>query len=331
MSGAYDALRDIVDLSVVEHQSHASPRTRRLRYALDWARAMARRPTLNVYMHVDLARMEAAFPASTRPPYVVFIHGIELWRPISAAARTALERASLLLTNSQTTLRIAREHHPWLPEAAVVHLGLSGEPPPPGPWPRPPRVLFFGRLETTEREKGQDLMLDAWSAISEAHPDAELVFAGAGSDLPRLRARVEGERLSSVRFEGFVSESRKWELLRTSRLLAFPSTQEGFGLVAVEAAAVGTPVVALENTAVAEVLQFAGGAAFVPPTAPEALGEMCALLLRSQSDAIALGRAGREAVCRYYQAHHFRERLRAALADGLISGASAFADHKPGS
>ncbi len=321
MSGAFDALREVADVHLVQHRSADPPSLRRLRYLAEWARAMTAHPAFNLYLHVDLARLEALFPPGLRPPYGIFIHGIELWRPISRAARAALEEASLLLTNSHTTLRIAREHHPWLPDATVVHLGLSRDPPAPGPWPRPARVLFFARLETTEREKGQDLMLDAWPAISAAHPDAELVFAGAGSDLPRLRARVATEGLRNVRFEGFVSEERKWELLRTSRMLAFPSTQEGFGLVAIEAAAVGTPVVAIENTAIAEVFEAGAGALLIRRDQPgaDSMIAACHTLLSDAEHAHTLGRAGFSLTRRLHSRASFEARLRTALNVGAAA------------
>ncbi len=50
-----------------------------------------------------------------------------------------------------------------------------------------------------------------------------------------------------IRFFGFVSEKKKFELLKKARILVNPSVREGWGLVIIEAAAMGTPAVAFNS------------------------------------------------------------------------------------
>lgn len=50
---------------------------------------------------------------------------------------------------------------------------------------------------------------------------------------------------SNIEFLGEVSESEKWELMEHAKAFIFPSEQEDFGIIPVEAMAVGTPVIAL--------------------------------------------------------------------------------------
>jgi glycosyltransferase involved in cell wall biosynthesis len=99
-------------------------------------------------------------------------------------------------------------------------------------------VLFVGRLE---RSKGIDRLVRAFKDRSD-----HLIVAGAGS-LRRELELVAGPR---VQFEGEVSDTRLVELYRSAAVCVFPSLYEGFGLVALEALACGTPTAVSEGFAV---------------------------------------------------------------------------------
>ena len=92
--------------------------------------------------------------------------------------------------------------------------------------------LVFGRLVAYKRD---DIAIEACTKMN-----LPLIVAGTGPEECRLRA-IAGP---SVTFVGHVTDSRKWELLRGARALLFPG-EEDFGIVPVEALAVGTPVIAL--------------------------------------------------------------------------------------
>ncbi len=115
-----------------------------------------------------------------------------------------------------------------------------------------PDVLFVGRLEIAQ--KGPDLLLRAWELAS-PRIDGDLVLAGSGPDEARLRGLVERAGLTDrVRFAGRVDEQGALELMAGARLVAMASRFETFGMVAVEALATGTPVVAFDIDALREVL-----------------------------------------------------------------------------
>jgi glycosyltransferase involved in cell wall biosynthesis len=92
--------------------------------------------------------------------------------------------------------------------------------------------LVFGRLVAYKRA---DIAVEACTRMN-----LPLIVAGAGPQERRLR-NMAGP---SVTFVGQVCDSAKWELLRGARALLFPG-EEDFGIVPVEALAVGTPVIAL--------------------------------------------------------------------------------------
>ena len=133
-----------------------------------------------------------------------------------------------------------------------------------------PDVLFVGRLEIAQ--KGLDLLVRAW-ALAAPRIGGDLVVAGSGADEPRLHELVAQAGLADrVRYAGWVDEPAAIALMAGARLVAMPSRFETFGMVAVEALATGTPVVAFDIDALREVLP-AGCTRTVPAFDVEAYAE----------------------------------------------------------
>jgi glycosyltransferase involved in cell wall biosynthesis len=106
-----------------------------------------------------------------------------------------------------------------------------------------PFALFVGRLVYY---KGLDVLLDALRRVP---APLRLVIAGMGSERARLEARVRTIGLAErVRFVGFVPDFRLPAYLHAADMLVLPSTShaEAFGLVQVEAALAGLPVICSE-------------------------------------------------------------------------------------
>ena len=138
-------------------------------------------------------------------------------------------------------------------------------------------LLVLGRLA---RQKGQDLLLQAWEA--EQVPDATLVLVGPGDTAP-LRAVAPGEWDRSVRAVGEPPSVLPW--LWAADLLLLPSRYETVGLVVAEAMATGLPVVATAvhgARATIEEPETLGAHALPPAGAVVALGDMPALLREAE-------------------------------------------------
>ena len=102
----------------------------------------------------------------------------------------------------------------------------------------------MGRLEYGG--KGLDLLLAAWAQVHRM-VEADLVIAGGGPDEDRVRREVDRLGLAErVRFAGWVTGEAKWRLLAGARLAVVSSRHETFGMVALEAMATATPVVAFD-------------------------------------------------------------------------------------
>lgn len=101
-------------------------------------------------------------------------------------------------------------------------------------------LLYLGRLS---REKGVDLLLDAWSLIADDHPDWTLSIVGDGPESEALRAQAKS--LAGIeRIEWHEPTADPLGTYLNVDLLALPSRTEGLPLVVAEAQACGVPVVA---------------------------------------------------------------------------------------
>lgn len=128
-----------------------------------------------------------------------------------------------------------------------------------------PFVFFIGRLNGI---KGPDLLLEAFLAASDAHPDLQLVLAGPDEGLAAsLRTTAASHPCGSrVHLTGPVVDGNKRWLLRNARLVAIPSRQEAMSIVVLEAGACARPVLLTDQCGFPQ-LSECGGGLIVPATA----------------------------------------------------------------
>ncbi len=150
-----------------------------------------------------------------------------------------------------------------------------------------PTFLYVGRLK---RYKGIDGILGALALGRAEGLDADLLVAGRGDDVNRLRAVTERLGLADVvTFLGFVDESEKRALLRQAWALVFPSAKEGWGIANVEAAACGTPVIASDSPGLRESVLDGKTGLLVPHGNTKSLAAAMAKLARSPGLIAELG------------------------------------------
>jgi glycogen(starch) synthase len=159
---------------------------------------------------------------------------------------------------------------------------------------REPLVVFAGRLEY---EKGVQVLLRTVSRLRRRIPGVRVVVAGTGTYAAELRAQAATLRLGrAVRFAGRLGDDELRELYGRAAVVAVPSIYEPFGLVALEAAACGAPLVVAETGGLAEFADGGRTALPVPPGDADALADALTLLLRDRDYADKLATSAREAV-----------------------------------
>jgi alpha-1,3-rhamnosyl/mannosyltransferase len=122
---------------------------------------------------------------------------------------------------------------------------------------------YFLCVGTLEPRKNIETLIEAWRQVRATHPFVELVLAG--------RRRADFGELPcepGLRVLGEVTEEELPRLYSGARACIYPSWYEGFGLPVLEAMQCGTPVIASNGAAIAEV---AGDAAWlIDPRDPKA-------------------------------------------------------------
>jgi glycosyltransferase involved in cell wall biosynthesis len=98
-------------------------------------------------------------------------------------------------------------------------------------------VLYAGRIT---REKGAELLADAFLQARERDPRLRLVLAGGGPEQERLRERVE-----HATFLGWLGGAELARAYASADIFLFPSATDTFGQVILEAQASGLPVLAV--------------------------------------------------------------------------------------
>jgi glycogen synthase len=187
-------------------------------------------------------------------------------------------------------VRAARARWAGGPAAAGESSGAAGG----RPGADGPLLLFSGRLEY---EKGVHTVLDAMRPLRRRHPGLRLVIAGRGSQEDALRAQARRLRLGrSVRFAGWLDDDDLSAMAAAADLALVPSLYEPFGLVALEAAAAGTPVVATDRGGLGEVVRGSRLGLTVPGSDPTALADAVTSLLADQVLARRIGREARVTV-----------------------------------
>ncbi len=210
--------------------------------------------TLVIVMHLQL--LPVALPLVWRGARLLtLLMGIEAWTPLRPLERIALQRSWKVAAISTQTVARFRSANPSLAgiPIAVCRPGAPTMARPASDRVDGPYALIVGRMNARERYKGHDTLIEVWPLVRRAIPDARLVIAGDGDDAGRLRDKARGvcgadpsgpRNGDPIVFLGRVDEARLAALYRDATFFVMPSTDEGFGLVYLEAMRASTPCIA---------------------------------------------------------------------------------------
>jgi glycosyltransferase involved in cell wall biosynthesis len=173
-----------------------------------------------------------------------------------------------------------------------------------------PVVTVVGRLRW---EKGQATLVQAMSEVAREVPDAVLLVAGDGPDREVLGRQVAEAGLAGrTVWAGMRSAEQLPAFYGLSTVVAVPSVFEGFGLVAAEAMAAGTPVVASAVGGLREVVEDGVTGLLVPPGDAGALAAAVIRVLRDPALGEEMGQRGRDRVRALFSLERFEASTLAA-------------------
>jgi glycosyltransferase involved in cell wall biosynthesis/predicted metal-dependent phosphoesterase TrpH len=134
-------------------------------------------------------------------------------------------------------------------------------------------VLYVGRLS---KEKGIDLLADAFLIARDRDPSLHLVLAGRGPEEDALRSRLG----DAATFLGWVEGDELPQVYASADLFMFASTTDTFGQVILEAQASGLPVLAVDAGGPADLIEDGRSGCLVEPEAGALAGALRGLARR---------------------------------------------------
>jgi phosphatidylinositol alpha-1,6-mannosyltransferase len=294
-----------------------------------WA-ALRQRVDIVFCGHLYMAPLAALIARLKRAKLIVQVHGIETWQPPSRLLRIATESADLVLCVSRHTRNAVLSWAAIPPERAIVlpntvrpafmpgtavsrvlaGYDLEGR-----------RVLItVSRIDKTDAYKGHAIVLRTLAKVRREHTDVAYLIVGDGDGREDLESMTAELGLGDiVRFAGHVSDAELPDLYRSSRLFVMPSTGEGFGIVFLEAAACGLPVIAGNRDGSVDALADGTIGTLVDPADENALAQALCSALGETDDS-----ARREARASLVRARFGRE-LFAARARSILERTMAAA------
>lgn len=265
-------------------------------------------------------------------PYVVFVHGLDVARAGRSAwkrywLRLIFKHASQVIANSEFTCGLTERAGtknitvitPCIRELPLIH--------PPQPLPR--RVgsfspsmgeikrgwslLSVGRLVARKNHK---LVIEAVAKLKGQFPNIQYVIAGNGPELENLTTQIKKLNLEDhVHIRTNVSDDERAELYEEADIFVLPSYSkgddiEGFGIVFLEAASYGLPVIAGRGGGVAEAVLDGKTGILIDPDSLDELVAAISKLVTDSSYARELGKFGRDRVAREFTCPSRVEQLR---------------------
>ncbi|MBM3474720.1 MAG: glycosyltransferase family 4 protein [Armatimonadetes bacterium] len=194
---------------------------------------------------------------------------------------------------------VGREGRTW-----VVPYGAT-LPPDPRPQPDPPadgrtRLLYAGAISPA---KGVYYLLEAMRLLGSQNLSLDLVGR------LDLDPRLFGPYRKWVRHTPHVPRQELDRLYAAADAFVFPSLTEGFGIVLIEAAAAGLPLIATTSTGAPDLVGDSGCGFLVPPRDPAALAERIDYVASHRQERLEMGRRARQRA-RLFTWEAYRRRLR---------------------
>lgn len=163
-------------------------------------------------------------------------------------------------------------------------------------------ILFVGRLE---KRKGLNYLLKAYRQVKEEFPNSRLIIVGPGTRLrKKYEKHVRRNGLEDVVFVGYVSYDELPRYYKTTDIFCSPATgRESFGIVLLEAMAIGKPVVASNIEGYASVMTHGEEGLLVPPKDDKELTQALLSLMSDESLRRRMGAKGMLTSQRYSWEH----------------------------
>ncbi|AFZ04796.1 glycosyl transferase group 1 [Oscillatoria nigro-viridis PCC 7112] len=264
-------------------------------------RLLQKRPERVFCGHIKLAPLIQTLCQPLGIPYTILTYGKEVWEPLGPKYQTAMRQADSIWTISRYTRDSLRdsfasrtcEINNLNPEkfhivpCTVDENIFTNRPKPQDLLEQYNLVgakilMTVARLRSTDIYKGVDVTIQALPQIAETFANVKYLVIGRGDDRPRLAKLADDLGVTErVIFAGFVPTENLAAHYQLADAYVMPS-QEGFGIVYLEALACGVPVLAGDADGSADPLQDGKLGWRVPHRDAAAVAVACVEMLRGE-------------------------------------------------
>lgn len=307
-----------------------SPQIGRLKMAAALLKCLLQNRPQQVFCgHINLAVLIQTLCQPLGIPYTVLTYGKEVWEPLKNQERRALSLASQIWTISRYSRDRACAANGLDPNIIqMIPCAIDGDKFTPGS-KQPELVEKYGltdakvlmtvaRLWSGDIYKGVDVTIRALPQIAQVFPEVKYLVIGRGDDQPRLAQLAIDLGVSDrVVFAGFVPTEQLIEHYRLADAYIMPS-QEGFGIVYLEAMACQIPVLSGDDDGSADPLQDGKLGWRVPHRSPDAVAAACIEILQGD-DQRCDGQWLREQAIALFGMDAFQKRLQQMLLSSFLS------------
>lgn len=233
----------------------------------------------------------------TKTKYSISIHGTDVTgqqsKLIKRIQKRVVDRASVVISNSY-----------YLADVLEKKLNISLQ--------QKLRVIWNGihmeNYETVEKlteakvivavgrfayKKGFDVLIEAFAQVVKSCPDATLVIAGDGVEKSKCEQLSENLGVKEhIEFLGTIPNENIANVFARGKIFVCPSRNESFGIVVLEAMALGIPVIATDSGGVTEILDGGKYGCIVPREDFQSLAQKMIELLCDDVQCIKLHNQG---------------------------------------
>jgi phosphatidyl-myo-inositol dimannoside synthase len=285
-------------------------------------------PDIIVASHISLAPMAFLLSRLYKTPYAVIAYGIDVWGNSLPQDKWALRKADNILSISHWTKKILIERGCAEESISTLHPMLSPsfetESPKIHSKESPLKLLSISRLDAKEQYKGQDHALQALALLKKRVPQLAIHYTiqGDGTDKARLMALTKQLELETrVTFvPGVKGRNELANSYRNADVFVLPSWYgknqgEGFGIVYVEAGAMGVPSIAYRCGGVLDIVDDGNTGWLVEPKNVERLAEAMQFCAENRQEVQRRGAEARKLVLEKFSKEAITSELTVVLND----------------
>jgi len=282
--------------------------------------------------HAHLLPLLDYLPQLPKVSRWIWIHGLEVWGGQASHWVPYLNQLNHVVSVSNFTAQQVIDSGLVVPVSVIPNcIDVNQFTPTLTPEKiRRQEILICGRMSANESYKGHDLLFRSLP-LAERLLDMSLTLrvVGSGDDMRRLKTKAQQLGLEEkVVFTGRISLPELIEAYRHCGVFCMPSrvdrhentfwSGEGFGIVYIEAAACGRPVIASMDGGAPETIIPEQTGLLVNPRSEESVAQGIADILRDPARSDSMGRNGRLLVEQEFSREKFRHNIQKLVSQSLL-------------